>query len=394
MTKTLAVICFVLFLCSFKNSKAQHPNHSPVADTSKVAIVKILPAKPLVEKDIYGYYLNFDITIKNQTTHVLDLSSIELTILDNAGKLETRKFLNRNGRSPGIEVLGNTLINPGETISIFNPFHTLTPDITIASMKYGFFFDFADTQEQKDANKHRLPIDHDLSVIKAFNAEVYVAKTEFCLPLKGKLIVWDGHDFLSHHRRFPIGIADKQGKTIAANSNRYAFDFMNVDLSGSMYHGSPFKKENWYVFGKPVYAPAEGTVVDVQNDIPDNEYDGKKVKSPDLPAAVPYPLGMGNHVIIDHGNGEFSVMLHLEKGSVRVHKGQLIKLGEQIGTVGFSGDAIYPHLHYTVMNSPKEQFAEGVPSYFNFYKLYRGNVILPIKRSRIDSGDIVESDKQ
>jgi len=98
-------------------------------------------------------------------------------------------------------------------------------------------------------------------------------------------------------------------------------------------------------------------------------------------------------VIIDHGNGEFSVMLHLEKGSLRVQSGQVIKVGDPVGTVGFSGEAIYPHLHYTVMNGPKEQVAEGVPSYFNYYKLYRGTVILPIKRSRIDSGDIIESDK-
>jgi len=34
-----------------------------------------------------------------------------------------------------------------------------------------------------------------------------------------------------------------------------------------------------------------------------------------------------------------------------------------------------------------------LPNYFNDYKLFRGNAVVNIKRSRIDSGDIVESDK-
>jgi hypothetical protein len=55
--------------------------------------------------------------------------------------------------------------------------------------------------------------------------------------------------------------------------------------------------------------------------------------------------------------------------------------------------AIYPHLHYSVTNGAKELASEGLPNYFNDYKLFRGNVTVNIKRSRIDSGDIIESDK-
>jgi murein DD-endopeptidase MepM/ murein hydrolase activator NlpD len=133
-------------------------------------------------------------------------------------------------------------------------------------------------------------------------------------------------------------------------------------------------------------------VVETQNTIADNEYNGKVVKRAALPAGAD-PLGLGNHVVIDHGDGEYSVLLHLERGSVRVRPGEIIKRGDLIGNVGFSGDATYPHLHYAVMNGTKNLVGEGVPSYFNDYKLYRGAVILPVKRSRIDSGDIVESNK-
>jgi len=54
---------------------------------------------------------------------------------------------------------------------------------------------------------------------------------------------------------------------------------------------------------------------------------------------------------------------------------------------------MYPHLHYSVTNGSKELASEGLPNYFNNYKLYRGNVTVSIKRRRIDSGDIVESEK-
>jgi murein DD-endopeptidase MepM/ murein hydrolase activator NlpD len=159
-----------------------------------------------------------------------------------------------------------------------------------------------------------------------------------------------------------------------------------------MYKNNPFKKQNWYVFGKPVYAPASGMIVESQNTIPDNEFIGKIIKSPDLPGNTD-PYGMGNHVIIDHGNGEYSVLLHMEKGSVKVKTGQMITKGQQIGNVGFSGDAIFPHMHYTVMSGVKEFVSEGIPSYFNNYKLYRGSIVTYVKNGHIDSGDIIESDK-
>jgi hypothetical protein len=435
MIKPFTLICLLLFLNSFKNGNPASHFQNREIDTSKVALVKILPTKPLIEKDIFGYYLNFDIVITNQSKHVLDLKAIEASVVDGTGKLLQRKFMNRVGQSPGIDLIGNTVIKPGETISFFNPFHTYTPDLNIAQLKFGLFFDFADTQLQKDNNKQRLPIDFDASIVSVIKPVVYIAKTVYHLPIKGKMIVWDGHDFYAHHRRLIIGVpdmqakvvvpdkpakvvvpdkqakaaapnkqakavdadkqakvavTDKQPKVLMANSNRYAYDLVSVDGSGSMYQNNGFKKQDWYVYGKPVYAPSSGKVIEVQNNIPDNEFDGKTVKSPAL-AADADPMGLGNHIIIDHGNGEFSALLHLEKGSVRVKVGQMVSTDQEIGTVGFSGDAIYPHLHYMVMNGRKIMTAEGLPSYFNKYKLYRGDNVESVKRSRIDSGDIVES---
>jgi hypothetical protein len=391
MIKNIALIYLLLFFAGFKNARAQSAPPSQGVDTSKLAI-KISPARPLIEKDLYGYYMNFDITIKNQTSHTIELSSVEAAIMDDKGKLALRKFMNSDGKDPGIDLLVYTIIKPGETVSIFNPFHTFPPDLTIAAVKYGFFFDYADTQQEIDNNKKRLSVDYDESVVKLITPQVYIAKNDYSLPLKGKIIVWDGHDFYSRNRRSPGDITDPKVKNITANSSRYAYDLMNVDANGSMYSGSPYKKENWYSFGKPVYVPLDGKVIAVENSIPDNGYDGKTVKSPKLPLNTD-PDGMGNYVIIQHANGEYSMLLHLEMGSIKVSPGQPVRAGDEMGKVGFSGEAMYPHLHYSVTNGAKELASEGLPNYFNNYRLYRGNVVVNVKRSRIDSGDIVESDR-
>ncbi len=385
--KKLALLCLVLCSLGLRNSDAQ----AVKADTSKIDI-KIGPEHPLIEKDIYGYYMNFDIIIKNQTQHTIELSSIEAAILDDKGKLALRKYVDNAGLTPGKDVLVYTLIKPGETVSIFNPFHTFPLDVTIATVKYGFYFNYADGPEQKELNKKRLPIDYDLSAVKTVVPRVYIAKNDYILPLKGKIIVWDGHDFYSHNRRSADEIADPTLKQITANSSRYAYDLMTVDVNGNMYHGSPYKKESWYSYGQPVIVPLDGRIVAVQNSIPDNEYEGKAVKSPKLDPKTD-PEGMGNYVIIQHANGEYSMLLHLKQRSISVTSGSLVKAGEQVGLVGFSGAAFYPHLHYSVTNGAKELAAEGLPNYFNDYKLYRGNVVVNVKRSRIDSGDIVESEK-
>jgi murein DD-endopeptidase MepM/ murein hydrolase activator NlpD len=56
--------------------------------------------------------------------------------------------------------------------------------------------------------------------------------------------------------------------------------------------------------------------------------------------------GYGNAVMIDHGNGKWTLYAHLNK--IRVKEGDEVKSGQHIGDVGKTGTATGYHLHYEV----------------------------------------------
>ncbi len=58
--------------------------------------------------------------------------------------------------------------------------------------------------------------------------------------------------------------------------------------------------------------------------------------------------GYGNAIEIDHGQGFITRYAHLEQ--INISQGQRVTKGMVIGTVGDSGGAIAPHLHYEVIH--------------------------------------------
>ena len=54
----------------------------------------------------------------------------------------------------------------------------------------------------------------------------------------------------------------------------------------------------------------------------------------------------GNYVVISHESGLSSVYAHLSR--IDVKKGEIVRVGEQIGLSGKTGAVTGPHLHFEV----------------------------------------------
>jgi hypothetical protein len=200
------------------------------------------------------------------------------------------------------------------------------------------------------------------------------------LPIKGKILVEDGHDFYAHHRRFDYAHPFLQGLGFRSNFMRYSYDFVTLNTNGETYTSNNQVNENWDCFGKAIYAPASGKVVAVIDTMPDNRKFNERL------IAQNQMILFGNYIVIDHLNGEFSLFAHTKKGSAKVKPGDMVQSGQEIAAIGASGSANIPHLHYE-LRTTADHLAEGLPSYFSNYKKSGKK----ISKGQLDSGDIIEN---
>lgn len=130
-------------------------------------------------------------------------------------------------------------------------------------------------------------------------------------------------------------------------------------------------------WGRDILAPAAGTVVYARNDVPDNAHPGAEPDSNYYkPLHDPVMATAGNCVIIDHGNSEYSVLMHLQRGSVTVKVGDRVAAGQAIGKLGSSGDSFGPHLHYQLQSGPELFKYQSLPVSFqnmDVPTLFRGH---------------------
>lgn len=61
-----------------------------------------------------------------------------------------------------------------------------------------------------------------------------------------------------------------------------------------------------------------------------------------------YWSGYGNCIIIDHGNGMWTLYGHIKNGGLLVSEGDTVKRGDKIALVGSTGNSTGPHLHFEV----------------------------------------------
>ncbi len=121
--------------------------------------------------------------------------------------------------------------------------------------------------------------------------------------------------------------------------NGYHWDFVMVDEYGK-YGSNENRKEGHYIFGKTIYAAADGVVDSVIDSNPDTD----PMKND--------PSCDANQIVIKHPNGEYSIYVHIQQGSALVKQGDNVKRGQPIAKVGASGRWVdIPHLHFGIMRN-------------------------------------------
>jgi murein DD-endopeptidase MepM/ murein hydrolase activator NlpD len=166
----------------------------------------------------------------------------------------------------------------------------------------------------------------------------------------------------------------EQNYHAATRDQRFAYDLVAV-VDSSDRSGSGRLNTDYYAFGKPIVAPAAGKVVEAVDGVADN-VPGQS--NPGQPA--------GNHVVLDLGNGEFGLLAHFKKGTLRVKTGQAIAAGDTLGLCGNSGNSSQPHLHFHLQNGPKLFGADGLPAPFTDF-VANGK---PVDRGEPVRGEIIE----
>ncbi len=166
--------------------------------------------------------------------------------------------------------------------------------------------------------------------------------TKLRLPFKDEwTVVWGGDTKeLNYH--------------VESRAQKNAFDLLITDSKGSTHKNDGQSNEDYYAFGKELYAPCDGKVVLVVDGVKENK----------IGEMNSFNVG-GNTVIIKTPTNEYLVFCHLKHRSIKVIEGQAVKSGQLLGNCGNTGHSSEPHLHFHIQNVENMNDATGVKCYFD-----------------------------
>jgi hypothetical protein len=177
-------------------------------------------------------------------------------------------------------------------------------------------------------------------------------------PLHGeRFIAADSCCDATRHQRAALPV---NGRVWLAQ--RYAVDWEQMDASGRIYTGPREKLESYAIFGQPALAVANALVVSV--------IDGQPEQTPgSYPTNITLDAADGNSIILDLGEKRYALYAHLQPGSIKVHRGEKVHLGQVMGLVGDTGNSLVPHLHFQVMDGPSSLSSNGLPYEFSEFEM-------------------------
>lgn len=155
----------------------------------------------------------------------------------------------------------------------------------------------------------------------------YPTKSFYLEPSKNELFASDKIDntwnLINGAKANPTLKQLWQGKFIVPTDGILTLGFGDTLYINGKFSGSHFGLDYANAEGTKVYATNDGIVTLAEN-----------------------TMSYGNTVVIDHGQNVFSMYLHNHE--LKVQKGDSVKKGDLIATMGMTGIATGPHLHFTI----------------------------------------------
>jgi murein DD-endopeptidase MepM/ murein hydrolase activator NlpD len=187
--------------------------------------------------------------------------------------------------------------------------------------------------------------------VKAGRYPVTVDATAGALKMKGL------HTLIVRPRRFPTRTltVDPAFVTPPAGAlDRIAREARELD--GLWLHSGPSRWAEGFVRPVPDRANSRFGSRSIYNGEPRSQHAGADFLSPagtpvKAPNAASVVLAhelyfLGNTIVLDHGQGLFSILAHLS--AIDVHQGDAVTAGQIVGRVGATGRVTGPHLHWAV----------------------------------------------
>ena len=293
-----------------------------MAMAASAVVVSLVPQRICVDQRTG--YPNFDIALRNDGPVEAKITEIRGLVVNNDNEVIERRLVWQDSLAAS------------------------RPDASVPAKASAMMFNPMVFNHAAPGKRLRIEIDFDKAETASAEArpvDCAAGQPALAMPIAGRVLVYDGYDSLSHHRRsdFRGTLGDKMG--ITGNFQRFGIDLVAVDRAGRLWRGNGKRTSDWLGWGQPVRAAAAGVVVGSHNRQPDNveigtvdKWGGPKVENP--------MSSYGNYVLIDHGGGEYTLYGHLREGSVKVTKGARVAAGQPIGALGNSGASGGVHLHW------------------------------------------------
>jgi hypothetical protein len=340
---TISVLALVFFLSTPSFSRERGP---------RVEVACAFPPIPVqIDKNKLMVY---ELHITNFDTVPLELKRVEI-------------FANEEGREPIVSLENEKLsaamirvgagmvmsasataedsrtIDPGRRNVLFVWIELPASSTVPASLKHRMIF----SSKPPDTNN---PSDATLEDFQVLVSQEFVPT--LTPPFSGGTwLAGDGPMNNSNHRRSIFAI---EGHIYSPE--RFAIDWVKIGPNGDTRHDGATKNENWWGWGEPVLAVADGEVTEAVDEFRDN--------TPRVLPPVTLDNIAGNHIILQIAPNRFVTYAHLQRGSIKVRTGSHVRRGDVLALLGNSGNTTGAHLHLQVTDRNSVLLSQGVPFVF------------------------------